>query len=201
MLELLDYRRRVNELYAFVRQHHGNATAYQQWVETRNELFAHHPKSALDDTQRAKFTGLRYFKYDPAYRVTAMLETHVPDELFNIDLGEDGHFTYRRMGKVNFTLPTGRGALNIYWIEGYGGGIFLPFGDTTNRTETYGAGRYLYDTIKGADLGTTGAEMVLDFNFAYNPSCSYNYRWVCPLAPQENKLQFPINAGEKVLTM
>ena len=90
--------------------------------------------------------------------------------------------------------------MSLFWIMGYGGGVFLSFGDTTNRDTTYGAGRYLYDTIKGADLGTTQDEMMLDFNYAYNPSCSYNPRWVCPLAPRENRLTFPIPVGEKVYT-
>ena len=90
--------------------------------------------------------------------------------------------------------------LTLFWIEGYGGGLFLPFGDRTNGTDTYGGGRYLYDTIKGADLGGEGADagrIVLDFNFAYNPSCAYSPRWVCPLAPPENRLPFRVSAGER----
>ena len=62
---------------------------------------------------------------------------------------------------------------------------------------TYGAGRYLYDTIKGADLGVGAESIVLDFNFAYNPSCAYDERWSCPLSPPENRLPFAVNAGEK----
>ncbi len=87
--------------------------------------------------------------------------------------------------------------LTLYWIEGYGGGLFLPFADRTNGAETYGGGRYVYDTIKGADLGKVGRRVVLDFNFAYNPSCAYSPRWICPLAPAENRLPFPVSAGEK----
>ncbi|RMG89711.1 MAG: DUF1684 domain-containing protein, partial [Chloroflexi bacterium] len=40
-------------------------------------------------------------------------------------------------------------------------------------------------------------EIVLDFNFAYNPSCAYNARWVCPLSPPENRLSFVVAAGER----
>jgi uncharacterized protein len=93
-------------------------------------------------------------------------------------------------------VPAETGRLSLFWITGYGGGIFLPFGDASNRHTTYGGGRYLYDTIKGADLGTGLQEIVLDFNYAYNPSCAYNPRWVCPLSPPENRLPFPIAAGE-----
>jgi uncharacterized protein len=52
------------------------------------------------------------------------------------------------------------------------------------------------DTIKYADLGREPGGLVIDFNFAYNPSCAYNPRWVCPLAPAENWLSVPIWAGE-----
>jgi uncharacterized protein (DUF1684 family) len=82
---------------------------------------------------------------------------------------------------------------------GYGGGVFLPFRDATNNRQTYGGGRYLYDTIKGADLGTAQGGIVLDFNYAYHPSCYYNPRWVCPLAPPQNILDFPVTAGEMLL--
>jgi uncharacterized protein (DUF1684 family) len=88
--------------------------------------------------------------------------------------------------------------LALYWLEAYGGGVFLPFRDETSGTETYGAGRYLLDTVKGADLGEEGGRLVLDFNLAYNPSCAYDPRWACPLAPPENRLTIPIRAGERV---
>ena len=89
----------------------------------------------------------------------------------------------------------------MYWFEGYGGGLWLPFGDSTNGTATYGGGRYLYDTIKGADLGASAGEFMLDFNFAYNPSCTYDDRWSCPLSPAENKLPFDVPAGERVFDL
>ncbi len=82
---------------------------------------------------------------------------------------------------------------------GYGGGLFLPFADATNRRSTYGGGRYLLDTVKGADLGSAGSRLILDFNLAYSPSCAYNPRWVCPLAPAGNRLDFPVPAGENTL--
>ena len=63
--------------------------------------------------------------------------------------------------------------------------------------ETYGAGRYLLDTVKGSDLGSERGRLILDFNFAYNPSCSYDPRWVCPLAPPGNRLPIAIRGGER----
>ena len=76
-------------------------------------------------------------------------------------------------------------------------GVFLPFADATRGSETYGGGRYLLDTVKGADLGEADGRLVLDFNFAYNPSCSYDPQWDCPLAPPPNWLRVPVEAGER----
>ena len=199
MLDLLDYRRTVSELYAKVRQHGANSTIHPTWREERDTLFAQHPQSALDDEQKAQFTGLLYYDYDPAYDVVGDFNSDVEPKEYHVDVGEDGEIHYKCIGQVTFTLPTGTGTLSVFWIMGYGGGIFIPFGDATNKITTYGAGRYLYDTIKGADLGMRDGLMVMNFNYAYNPSCSYNYRWVCPLAPPESKVDFEIPVGEKVL--
>jgi uncharacterized protein (DUF1684 family) len=78
--------------------------------------------------------------------------------------------------------------------------MFLSFADATSGRETYGACRYLLDTVKGADLGERGGELVIDFNFSYNPSCAYDPRWVCPLAPPGNRLAVPVRAGERAPT-
>ncbi|MCB9449862.1 MAG: DUF1684 domain-containing protein [Anaerolineaceae bacterium] len=201
MLDLLDYRRRVTALYTAVRASTNPATACEDFRQQRDDLFHSHSQSALSPGQKAQFTGLRYYPYDSAYRVVAQIDRDVEPEILQVDLGDDGQFAYQRFGQVTFTLPTGSGCLSLFWIKGYGGGLFLPFGDATNKDTTYGAGRYLYDTIKGADLGTDKDRLVLDFNFAYNPSCSYHYRWVCPLAPPENRLLFAVPAGEMLLNL
>jgi uncharacterized protein (DUF1684 family) len=91
------------------------------------------------------------------------------------------------------------GELTLYWLGGYGGGVFLPFRDATTGKATFGGGRYLLDGIKGADLGRDAqGRAILDFNFAYNPSCAYSARWICPLAPPENALPVAIHAGERM---
>jgi uncharacterized protein (DUF1684 family) len=195
MLDLLDYRRRVHELYRAVREADGDPAACSWFRQQRDDLFRTHKQSALDAAQKAAFKGLPYFAYDPAFRVLARLDNSVEPKNYHVDLGEDGQFAYRRFAQVSFTLPTGSGRLSLFWITGYGGGLFLPFGDATNGDATYGGGRYHYDTIKGADLGAGESEIVLDFNYAYNPSCAYNPRWVCPLTPPENRLPFPVTAG------
>ena len=106
-----------------------------------------------------------------------------------------GPSLYARFPVIRLELDLGE--LELYWLEGYGGGLFLPFADATRGTETYGAGRYLLDTVKGADLGAEDGRLVLDFNFAYNPSCSYDDRWACPLTPSPNRISAPIRGGER----
>src|SRR5207302_1076236 len=103
-----------------------------------------------------------------------------------------------RFGRACFDLDGSPQMLELFWLEGYGGGVFLPFGDTTSGHETYGGGRYLLDTVKGSDLGEDGGRLVLDFNFAYNPSCSYDPRWACPLTPASNRLATAVTAGERM---
>src|SRR6185295_18825885 len=103
MLELLDYRRNVAELYRKIRAAKDKAAACQEFRHARNALFRSHPQSALDDAQNAAFTGLRYYDYNPAYRVMAQIETHVEPEILEYDLDEDGHFQCRRFGEVHFT--------------------------------------------------------------------------------------------------
>lgn len=196
MLDLLDWRRRVTEMYRYLRQYGDDPASTAWFQQQRDDLFATHPQSPLSSDQRTDFRGLPYFPYRRGFRLTVPVDFNVEPDVIEYDAGEDGLVRYRRFGRVHFELPTGAGSLSVFWILGYGGGVFIPFGDATNRDETYGGGRYLYDTIKGADLGATLTEITLDFNYAYNPSCAYNPRWVCPLAPPENKLDFPINVGE-----
>jgi uncharacterized protein (DUF1684 family) len=112
----------------------------------------------------------------------------------------EGAVTFERVGRARFELHGRPATLDLFWLEAYGGGLFLPFADATSGHETYGAGRYLLDTVKGADLGMDGAQLILDFNHAYNPSCAYDPRWVCPLAPPANRLAFAVRAGERTPT-
>lgn len=201
MLDLLNYRRTVFNLYEKIRElDTDSAEAHPLWIETRDRLFGEHSQSALSDEQKATFSGLQYWDYDPRYRVVAELDTDVEAVSYDISAGDDGSVSIRQIGQVSFELPTGSGTLGVFWIEGYGGGVFIPFKDATNSDTTYGGGRYLYDTIKGADLGTEGNTMVLDFNYSYHPSCYYNERWVCPLAPMQNRLAIAVDAGEKLMS-
>jgi hypothetical protein len=166
------------------------------WRRTRDRLFAEHPQSPLPRDRRAAFGGLDTYPYDPAARVPASVE---PTEAGTLDVATSTGppFRFRRFAVARFTLRGEDLALPLYWLEGYGGGAFLPFADATTGRTTFGAGRYLIDTVKGADLGGVDGRVLLDFNFAYNPSCAYDPSWACPLAPPESRLAAPVAAGER----
>jgi uncharacterized protein (DUF1684 family) len=197
-IALADWRRTIAESYAAVRSapEGGRIFCWQDWRATRNDLFKRHPQSPLNQEQKDDFTGLPYYDYAPDFCVEARLVSAEAPESFHVYLSTDGDFKYSRVATAHFVIRGVAAQLSLFWIEGYGGGLFLPFKDATNGRETYGGGRYLYDTIKGVDLGVGKDTILLDFNFAYNPSCAYHPRWVCPLSPRENTLPFSVAAGE-----
>jgi uncharacterized protein (DUF1684 family) len=201
-LALADWRRAVAEMYADVRRAAvaDPVRAWEDFRARRDALFKSHPQTPLNPEQRARFTGLDYYPYEPAWRVTGALDKNVEQETFSLDLPAEGLLRYARVACVRFTVGGAPAQLTLFWIEGYGGGLFLPFRDATTGRETYAGGRYMYDSIKGADLGAGVDELVLDFNYAYNPSCAYDDAWVCPLSPWENWLPFAVTAGERVFT-
>jgi uncharacterized protein (DUF1684 family) len=204
-LDLYDYRCRVAHMY---RQRtrsildgedpHG---VWQRFCAARDELFAHHPQSALDEEQRRTFRGLRYFPYNPSMRFVVDIDTDVEPVQRQVTMNANETMPMTTVGRVRFIVDGEPATLSLYWLEVYAGGLFLPFRDQTCPHESYGGGRYLFDTLKGSELLPATAvpswkRIVLDFNYAYNPSCAYNDRWLCPLAPGENTLGVPIRAGE-----
>ncbi|HEX9370567.1 MAG TPA: DUF1684 domain-containing protein [Roseiflexaceae bacterium] len=197
---LAHWRRAVAELYAAVRQAppEEQGRACEVFRAARDGLFRSHPQTPLSPDLRAGFTSLDYFPYDPAWRLIGALDRQVERETFTLELPADGVVRYTRVARIRFMARGQPAELSAFWIEGYGGGLFVPFRDATSGATTYGGGRYLYDTIKGADLGVGAERIVLDFNYAYNPSCAYNDEWVCPLSPPENRLLFAVDAGEKI---
>jgi uncharacterized protein (DUF1684 family) len=196
VLELLDWRRRVATLYAHVRARRtaDPEGARAQWARVRDDLFTAHPQSPLDPERRATWSGLPLFPYDPAWVLSAPLR-EAPPERIAIPGSNDSTVEFDRIGTVD--LPFGR--LDVFWLDAYGGGLFLPFRDGTAGAATYGSGRYLLDTVKGADLGSTSeGHLVLDFNYAYHPSCAWSPAWSCPLAPPGNRVEAAVPAGERV---
>lgn len=196
LLDLADWKRTVSELYAAVRSDSDPAAACRRWRAARDRLFAEHPQSPLTPDARTSFDGLPYFDYDPGMRVLASVEPASPQPL-EIPTSTGGSVAFTRFGVARFDVGGDPASLEVFWLEGYGGGVFVSFRDATSGRESYGACRYLLDTVKGADLGMVERRLVLDFNFAYNPSCAYDPRWTCPLAPPANRLESAVRAGER----
>ncbi|HEY4346932.1 MAG TPA: DUF1684 domain-containing protein [Gaiellaceae bacterium] len=196
IFELLDWKRTMFALYAAVRGAAAPETGWRLWRETRDSLFRTHPQSPLEEQARKSFAGVPYFDFDPGLRVSATIEP-LPSEGVRIGSSGTEAIAFERFGAAHFSLDGADLALELYWLTAYGGGVFVPFRDATSGSETYGGGRYLLDTVKGADLGMDGDRLVLDFNFAYNPSCSYDPRWICPLSPPVNRLPVAIHGGER----
>ncbi len=195
--EVADWRRRVLALYAAVRASTDLFAAHDLWRRERDRLFAEHPSSPLQPDDLAVFTGLPVTPYDPAWRFEVEVR---PADARHLDFatGTDGVVPFDLVGIVD--VP-GVGSLDVWKLGSYGGGIFLPVKDALagHPGGTYGGGRYLLDTIKGADLGSGSApdSLVLDFNFAYNPSCAYDPEWACPLAQAANTVAVEIPVGER----
>ncbi len=196
-LQLADWRRRIAELYATVRAEPDPAGGHALWRAGRDRLLRTHPQSPLPPGDPLRAGGLPYWPYDPALRFELPLLP--PGEPAQIALPTDGDGTtaLRLAGRVALPEPVGA-EVGVWWLRQYGGGLFLPLRDGTAGAGSYGGGRYLLDTAKGADLGGAGDTLVADLNFLYHPSCRYDPAWQCPLAPRHNAIAAPVTAGERL---
>jgi uncharacterized protein len=198
-VDLLDWKHTIFDLYTFIRHSPEPEHAWERWRGVRDRLYADHPQSPIPADARDGFDGCPFYDYDPAFRTVARIEDREPEQ-HGIAVSTGETFAFTRIGVARFELGDAEHELELSWNGGYGGGIFLAFTDETTGETTYGGGRYLIDTVKGADLGVdvAGRTMVLDFNFAFNPSCSYDPSWACPLAPAANRLPLAVTAGERL---
>jgi uncharacterized protein (DUF1684 family) len=204
-LQLADWRRRIASLYAEVRRLAVTdpMAAVTHWRTVREQLYQEHPQSPVPAAERAQFRA-QHFPYDPALRFEVVVgpDEHPPAHVAPapVPMSTGNPLAFRRVGWVDIPFPIGPRRLGVWWIEEYANGLYLPFRDATNGAETYGAGRYLLDAAKSADLGgdVERGTLILDFNFAYHPSCAFDPRWSCPLAPPENRLDVAIHAGERI---
>ena len=190
---LLDWRRQVADMYGEVRRrlNRDPIDAHRYWRDRRDELFQNHPQSPLSADERARGC-LRYFDYDSRFAFRAKIRS-LDERRRAVDTSIGSAIAAIRFGAVD--LPVG--TLELLWLDAYSGGLFLAFRDATSGKSTYGGGRYLLDTAKSADLGARGDELILDFNFAYYPSCAYDAKWACPLALADNRLAVAVDAGER----
>jgi uncharacterized protein len=195
-VDVADWRRRNHELYETVRATRDPGEAWATWRAGRDGMFRAHPSTPLLPEDRPGFEGLVFPDYDPAFRFETTIEAAEPAHM-DVPTGTDGVVPFDRIGVVRLG---DLGTLDVWWLGSYGNGLFVPVKDASAGKPggTYGGGRYLIDTGKGADLGLRGADIVIDLNFAYNPSCAYDPEWACPLAPAGNTLHVDVPVGERV---
>jgi len=196
-LELVSWRRLVSELYAAVRAEDDPQAGHALWRRGRDELFRTHPQSPLPPGDPLRTSGVPYWPYDAAWRFELPLLPAEREESRSVP-STDGMIPLTLVGRVRLPGPLDA-EIDVWWLQQYGGGLFLPLRDGTAGTSTYGGGRYALDTAKGADLGGGADSLVVDLNFLYHPSCRYNHAWQCPLAPAGNTLRAPVAAGERMM--
>ncbi len=198
VLELADYRRRVAALYA-----RGAGPGPAARAGSTGALGGTSCSPRTRPRRGRPPTGppagpIAVFDHDPSWRLEVEVRPATTDEPVGLDHSGEGVTWARPVGEVTVERGDATGTLTLYWLEQYGGGLFLPFRDATSGDTTYGGGRYLLDGAKSADLGGTATTLVLDFNLAYHPSCVHDPRWSCPLAPPGNRLPFAVEAGERL---
>src|SRR3954464_11004838 len=167
-LELLSWRRELLGLYSAGRHAPDPAAGHQIWREERDILLKTHPVSPIPVQLRSSYPGADVMPYDPAYRFLCRVLAAEPQRL-ELQTTTDGLVPFERIGRVELD---GLGSLDVWWLGSYGGGLFIPFRDRAARS--CGGGRYLVDTVKGAGLGGDAEALVVDLNFAYQPSCAYD---------------------------
>jgi uncharacterized protein (DUF1684 family) len=196
--ELLDWRREVGVLYAAVRAEPDPSHGHDLWRAGRDQLFHDHPQSPLPPDDPLRRTGLPYWPYDPELRFELELRpASDTGRRLGVPGGEQDNTTMVLIGSIELPGPVDA-IVDVWWLDQYAGGIFLPLRDGSAGTESYGGGRYLLDTSKGSDLGGDQDHLVVDLNFLYHPSCRYDDRWLCPLAPPGNTIRTFIAAGERL---
>jgi uncharacterized protein (DUF1684 family) len=175
-----------------------DAAAVKNFRELRDTGFRSRNQSPLLSDDFLKFKGLEYFDVSEGYAVKAKFEKTADAQVFMMPTSAGAARKYFKYGVLTFAINGQSFSLTVFESEAEAkktenkGALFVPFRDLTNGKETYGAGRYLDVKIPG-----TG-EAVIDFNFAYNPSCAYgDASFSCAIPPKENFLRTEIKAGEK----
>ncbi|WP_061965609.1 DUF1684 domain-containing protein [Demequina aurantiaca] len=192
--DVAHWRRSTFDIYRQVRAEPDHVKAHALWASARREMLLNHPASPVKPEDRGNPGIGGVADYDASFRFVAGLDSDVPALTRDVQTGTDGVVPFERLGIVRLE---GIGELDVWRLTTYGGGIFVPMRDTTAGRSSYGAGRYLLDTIKGADLGGDAGGLVIDLNFAYNPSCAYDEAWACPLPGPGNRLDVDVPVGEQ----
>ena len=202
MLSLIDWRREIFEIYSDIRTESDGKMAWEKWRVKREELFKHHPESPTFNIKSipGSYAQPILYPYNPNFCLSSKFKFLESSEILELITDDNSITRIQPFLETTNLFEKLNIELTIFKILGYGGGLFLPFFDKGcfSNGENYEGGRYLIDTIKGADLGECKKnELRLDFNFSYNPSCSYNSKWTCPIIKNYNNIPILIDAGEK----
>ncbi|MBT1703437.1 DUF1684 domain-containing protein [Chryseosolibacter indicus] len=182
------------------------AAAQQQDEEALQLINKHRKKqykefkgseSPLLPKDKKRFKGLNYYPIDLKYRVQAKFRRTENEPLFKMKTTTTRLPEYTKYGEVTFSIDSTSYTLEVYQSPeimkrpGYEDYLFIPFTDLTNGEETYEVGRYLEFRIPKSE------DVIIDFNLCYNPYCSYNPNYSCPIPPAPNQLPIAIPVGEK----
>ena len=143
-----------------------------------------------DAPTRTHFAGLEYWPADAAWKVEGRFVPHPAGQTIEIASIIGTTDQVPNPGAIEFTRDG-----KTYRIEAQDEGegeLFLVFADRTSGHGSYPAGRFL-DIAKPGVGGT----VVMDFNQSRNPPCAFTPFATCPLPPPENRVDLPIQAGEK----
>jgi uncharacterized protein (DUF1684 family) len=164
----------------------------ESFRQHKDEYFADGDHSPIPEDELEAFSGLDYFDENPDLAFELAVEVNHPDAHTHIvlDTSDGETIEFLRAGRITFEVD-GRTVSLTVLKDLDRGRFFLPFTDKTTGVTTYEGGRYL-----DPQLDRKG-KLTVDFNYAYNPYCAYDEGWSCPLPPEENSLDVPIEAGEK----
>lgn len=164
-----------------------------------NRQYSSATDSPLTKEDLKTFKTLAFFDIDKTYKIEATFRLTPNTPIFAMPTTTDRLPLYRKYGIATFTLNGKELELSLYQHQNSMTSfdnenlLFLPFKDATNGTTSYGGGRYIDIEIPEKESNI----IVIDFNKSYNPYCAYNYKYSCPIPPQENNLSIAILAGVK----
>ncbi len=143
-----------------------------------------------------RFHGLKWFPPNAKYRVTARWIPYVPPRSTTLSTLIGTSYSQQVPGAAEFTVAGKTYRLEPVMEDPAEAKLFFILRDTTSKSTTYGACRFLYTGFPDRGLAQPG-KLVLDFNRLENPPCAYTPFATCPLPPARNRLPIPLPVGEK----
>lgn len=190
---IMDWRQKVAALYQPVSNARVLESEWADFVDARRKLIHSHPVAMSVKDADAP----HYFAYNSSFALQSHFRPIDDGSRYTVSGGYDGPISFKAIARSTELSPILGGELTLYWLEQYGGGLFLPFKDASCGKASYAGGRYLIDSVKSAFLGLSeSGALRLDFNYSYFPSCAHDNFYTCPLSPSENSLPKFISAGE-----